>query len=243
MLIYSHHKIIDIIGVMYSRYGVYRGFEDNIYLLESGNRPLWFLTSLFTAYVFYYILICTNKNRINIMILSYLLMAFFFRYLPILLPWSLDIAPVGALYIYLGRIIKEKGIIEKMTFKIYASLIFIYAITHFLNGAENMSAGGYGRSFLLSLICGSLGSIIILHFAKLSQRYNHVWGVRYIGQHTLTIFCLHLPVIDYVLFYLTEKKVSNEIIISFIQLAIAIVIGLVLSMFFKRFVPFVVGER
>lgn len=244
LLVYNHHKTIDLVGVLYSRYGVFRGFEDNIYLLESGNRPLWFLTSLFTAYVLYYILICANKKRIKFLIFSYLLMAFSFRYLPILLPWSLDIAPAGALYIYLGRILREKGVVEKLTLKFLVSFIFIYAIAHFLNGPENMSAGGYGRSLVLSLICGSLGSIITLVLAKLQQSFNRVWGgVRYIGKHTLTIFCLHLPIIDKVLVCLTKMKVSNEIIISFVQLALALIIGLVLSILFKRFMPFVVGEK
>lgn len=169
---YSHWSLQDILGVLYSRIGLYlKQPEDNIMFFSSGNQPMWFLTSLFTSFVMYYVLLMvkTEKKRMALAVF-YLIASFLARYLPILLPWSLDVAMVGALYIYSGRMMRKYDVLNHIKPSYKWLLIFCtYMVVHYINGMENMSMRVYGRLLFLSVYCGIAGSCCIFWFSKAIQ--------------------------------------------------------------------------
>ena len=96
--------------------------------------------------------------------------SFLARYLPILLPWSLDVAMVGALYIYSGRMMRKYDVLNHIKPSYKWLLIFCtYMVVHYINGMENMSMRVYGRLLFLSVYCGIAGSCCIFWFSKAIQ--------------------------------------------------------------------------
>lgn len=110
-------------GIVYSRFALFPLECDfNIYLFPHGAGPLWFLTSLFTSYILFLVIIRleTPTGRLYI-ILSYLSGAFLLSHSPILLPWSLDVAPLGAIFLYIGYLMKKNRPILKQNFQAHRS--------------------------------------------------------------------------------------------------------------------------
>ena len=92
-------------GLLYSRYCVYPlGTEPNIMLLSSrATAPLWFLTSMFVSFVWFYVYVNLKQYFCKIIcIISYLLLSALFYSLDILLPWSIDTSFICALFIITG---------------------------------------------------------------------------------------------------------------------------------------------
>ena len=47
LLLYKRFALMDVLGVLYSRFCIYPyNSEDNIFLMGGGNPPLWFFTSM-----------------------------------------------------------------------------------------------------------------------------------------------------------------------------------------------------
>lgn len=98
------------LGLLYSRYCLYPlGVEENTYYL-SIFAPAWFLTALFLSSIFFLTFLYMNEKQIKFLILAYFAVTFLLNKLPILLPWSLDTAFIGALFIYAGYRLKNYNI-------------------------------------------------------------------------------------------------------------------------------------
>ena len=92
-----------VLGMLYSRYSLYFGIKDigDIPMLTlTCNSPTWFLTALFTSLMILFVIKSLRWQWVVIMCLGFSVLAL---NLPFLLPWSLDTAFVGALFIYLGK--------------------------------------------------------------------------------------------------------------------------------------------
>ena len=91
-----------ITGLLYSRYSLLPlGTEDNIYFLGICS-PMWFLTALFVASVLAIPFFYANSKQEKLLICFYAAVTFLLNGVPILLPWSLDTAFIGALFINFG---------------------------------------------------------------------------------------------------------------------------------------------
>lgn len=161
----------DWIGVLYSRYALFPSVvEPNMIFLGSGNAPLWFLTSMFSAFALFYLL-CLSGKYWKWIALSYLLIAYVLYFLPVLLPWSLDTAFMMALFMYAGRLVKEYDVIH-LSKKYFIVILFFYVVCMAANGYENLSVREYGRSVLLSLIAGVSGSICLIWLCTWLEHYS-----------------------------------------------------------------------
>jgi len=73
-------------------------------------------------------------------------------------------------------------------------LLAIFVLLSMINGSVNLSCGDYGRSMLVYLAVGSIGSVLVfLAGAALEQIFClliRVLGI--VGQETLLILCLHM---------------------------------------------------
>lgn len=103
--------IVDkFIGLLYSRYCLLPlGTDGNTYYLST-FAPGWFLTALFVASILFIPFLHLHSKQINFLILLYFVITFLLNNLFILLPWSLDTAFIGALFIFVGYKLNSSNI-------------------------------------------------------------------------------------------------------------------------------------
>ena len=222
-------------GILYSRYAVYPlSSENNIFLMQAGNAPMWFLTSMFMAYVALKPLLAWPKVRGGVICL-YLITTWLLSKLPVLLPWSLDTAFFMALFIYVGIVCRNIAILDSKKWWLWIALVIGYGITAYLNGYENLSVRDFGNSILLSLIAGISGSILILKGSMWLSKYKIGNLLASVGKYSLTIFCVQMPLLVCVN-YLCGGIIPN-VIVAVIQVLATIALGYVIAVFAHRVMP------
>lgn len=239
LLLYFHDfSLRAFAGITYSRYCLFPfGTEADIcHFMIVGNYPMWFLTCMVVAYLLYDLLIYYPRYQYWL-IGTYLVMTAGATYLPILLPWSLDTAPLMAVIMFSGTLVRKyfPDIFKtkKVHWLVILSLVLYLLLLPFSHDI-NISVRMYGPNMMTYLFAAFTGCIILTYLSRLLQRTIVGKGLQQIGIHSLTIFCIEIP------FILLGKQLSNlilpetstlqtEIITSFIQLIIAIVGGYLLS--------------
>lgn len=235
---------LDFAGILYSRYALFPlGTEDNVVMMGLGNSPLWFLTSMFLSFLTFAILCRSGKYAVW-MALAYVAVTVAMKYLPVLLPWSLDTAFLTGLFMYSGKVVRQYGILEK-GWSVPALMLAVYAASLLVNGYCNLSVREYGKSVLLCLVSGISGSIVLL---KLSHMIDNTFLHRMlaaIGRNSLVIFCMQIPFLQLVL------KVSSlaviqvqtglmEAAVAAVQVIAAVAGGYLLSRIISRLMPSVI---
>ena len=192
LLIYKRFAWNDIVGVFYSRYCLYTYHApDNIFFMKATNSPMWFLTAMFATFPLFYI-IMKNEKYIKWIILSYLLITWGCTFLPILLPWSLDVVFIMAIFMYIGVLFRrQENLLNKPSY-IYWLIIAAFLILCKVNGEPNPSVRELGHSLLLYMITGVLGSISMMWICKHLEGKPLSGLLADIGRHTLVIFCLQI---------------------------------------------------
>ena len=63
-----------------------------------------------------------------------------------------------------------------------------------LNGSVNMSVADYGRSMILYLVIGGLGSFLVMEASLFLEKHAGVFAKAcgFLGRHTMPVLCLHL---------------------------------------------------
>lgn len=192
LLIYKRFAWNDIVGVFYSRYCLYTYHApDNIFFMKATNSPMWFLTAMFATFPLFYI-IMKNEKHIKWIVLSYLLITWGCTFLPVLLPWSLDVVFIMAIFMYIGVLFRrQENLLNKPSY-IYWLIIAAFLILCKVNGEPNPSVRELGNSLLLYMITGVLGSISMMWICKHLEGKPLSGLLADIGRHTLVIFCLQI---------------------------------------------------
>lgn len=247
LLLYFHDfSLRAILGIFYSRYCLYPfgTASDICHFMIVGNYPMWFLTCMVIAYLLYDLLIYYPRYQYWI-IGTYLVVTVGATYLPILLPWSLDTAPLMAVIMYGGTLFRKYYLdifnnrkphtIIILSFGLYLLLLpFCHDI--------NISVRMYGFNMMTYTLAAFTGCIILIWLSRLLQGTFVGKGLVQIGRHSLTIFCIEIP------FILIAKHFSNlilpimpslltVIITSFIQLIFALAGGYLLSILLHKNEP------
>ena len=197
LLLSKEITLNDIIGALYGRWSLYPyNNKENILFLQVGNGPLWFLPSMFTAFC-YYKFAHTDTLHTNVItwFITYLIITYLLSFVPILLPWSLDTAPLFALFILEGVIIRKYSLMDKMSIPSIIVLVCLYAIFRYYTWSVNLSIRYYGRSLFLLFPGASIGCILTLFFAKMIETNRIAKILSEIGKKSLSIFCIHWPFI------------------------------------------------
>lgn len=190
-------KIHSLKGILYSRNQMYvAGYAgENPVLLDVLNAPLWFLTAMFLAYLWYELANRCGKKYVALA--AGLAVSVLWHYMTdLLLPWSLDAVPYFACFMAVGELLREKDSITYLLEKWYRILAVlpIFVLLAHRNGSVNLSCGSYGQSMLIYLAVGSLGSILVFMagavLEKVCAPIMKVAGL--IGQETMTILCFHM---------------------------------------------------
>ncbi|MGC6173999.1 acyltransferase family protein [Lacrimispora sp. 38-1] len=190
-----------IIGIIYSRNSMFSGERtNNIYFMQNLNAPTWFLTCMFLTLIFFWWLIHWSKDdqkKIGIINGGFLILAISLHYLsPVLIPWSLDSALYAVSFVLFGRFAQRKNLVGWLYQRPHFIIAVISAFVglSYLNGSVNMSVGNYGKSMILYLVVGALGSVLCMELAYFIEKKSKILTLigTVVGKKTIQILCLHL---------------------------------------------------
>lgn len=244
LLLYFHDfSLRAFAGILYSRYCLYPfdATKDICHFMIVGNYPMWFLTCMFVAYLLYELLLYYPRYQYWLVGI-YLVVAAITPFLPILLPWSLDTAPLMAVIMFMGSLFKKyyPDIFRsrKPHTLIILSFVLYLLLLPFCHDI-NISVRMYGSSMPTYLLAALTGCIILIWLSRLLQGTIIGKGVQQIGIHSLTIFCIEIPFIllgkELSVLILPEmSSLQTEVITSFIQLIIALAGGYLLSVLLHK---------
>lgn len=194
----ARRAVLDIVGVFYSRWTCYVSeTPGNERLVSLGSGPLWFISCMLLSYCLFIPLIRATGRKLIILVAVYLLISFAFTFTNILMPWSLDTAFLGALFIRLGYYFKNIVMTRKQIammggVAVCACLLLCYYFGEGI-GMWGREYGPYGRwcigSFFLigvfyTLACGCFFGLLENTFIT---RFFAVFG-----KISLYIMCAHM---------------------------------------------------
>lgn len=200
----SDYVLTALEGILYSSYSLYfpRTVEPNLDFFLVQNAPLWYLTCFVVAGVLFDIFHDVVKNYWCVGILGVILLGTFVTYLlayiPIRLPWGMDTAFAGMVFMAFGYGMRQKNVIQKLWkwhYILFILIIYIGLCT--LNPGIAMSVREYGNHGALSVIAfiviGCLGSIIYIAVAKAISRIPAISKpLCTVGRNTLPILAFHI---------------------------------------------------
>lgn len=242
LLFFHNFSLRAIAGILYSRYCLYPfGTEPDICrLMIIGNYPMWFLTCMIITYLLYDILIFYPKYQYYLAT-SYFLITVGANFLPILLPWSLETAPLMAVIMFFGTKLRNDVpnifINKRPNIFIILSAILYLLLLPFCHDI-NISVRMFGSSISVYLLAATTGSILLTYISRLIQGTIIGKILKQIGIHSLTIFCIEIPFIlmgkDIAVYFLKQypQMLLPESIALF-QLLTALIGGIVLSFIIK----------
>lgn len=233
--VFCHFSLRELAGIVYSRYSLYPlDVSPNIKFFTSGNYPMWYLTSMIVSYFLFYLIVYYEKYK-HVIILVYTILIVSFMKCPILLPWSIDTAPLTALLIYAGMKVRKHDLISLDLYQILF-LILLYIGLRCVGGELNISVRVYGTSVAIYFLLAMIAPFVVL------------WGSRYLegtfvgkcfltlGQHSLTIFCIEIAFIvlakDIYMWMFPNTELGY--VAGLFEIILALVGGLVVSVLLHK---------
>lgn len=229
-------------GQLYNRYSLYKfGAAEDIHRLSPESTPMWFITCFFLSYVLFFIYdrIKSIRNRTLAIILFIVLAAILSR-LPFLLPWSIEVAFLGAVLIAIGQKATQVGYtrMENKTqlLKMTVIALIFYMPLAYCNGIVNMSVDIYGRYGIFSImpfiLIACFATIICCNILRLISDSNRIITLfSVLGGQSLTLMMVHIP-----LFCLFNRilEIHSIVINDYIRGSLSILIVLMLVYLFYK---------
>ena len=123
LLIFNDFSLRAISGIVYSRHYFFPiGTDDVCRLFIVGNFPLWFLTCMSLCYLLYAVYLRFFKYK-YIVLVVYFLASVAMSHLPVLLPWSIDTAPLLTIFMILGYEIKVRNLLTEKWLVLICAII------------------------------------------------------------------------------------------------------------------------
>lgn len=230
-----------IAGILYSRKCLYTyGSENNIIFMAREQGVLWFLTCMFVSYFLAQLCLKLRDRYRLMLLLVYLVIGFMLSKLPILLPWSFDMAFIAAIFIIFGYYINKFDFdnlsIGKRLIVLLVSFL-VYCPLMILDGENNMAVRLYGQHGALSvisfLLVGMSGSLVCMSIAKLIEHFKFTAMFAAVGKNSLTLFCTHM-----IIFRIAEFTVAdfihNKYLYVIVAALTAIAFSFLLTYIFKK---------
>ena len=206
ILAYIHNRLFFfnslkfLCGLFYSRPQLYPLYAPQAFtLMPPGSGPLWFLTALFISYLLFLPLYRAKAATRYLWIGGYLLLHQILHYCPILLPWSIDSAFSGALFIYGGYLLRQSKILEAKFYKPLITCIAILPLYLWSVKINGGSGGMYARCYgslphaapLLFMVMGLTGSYIWFVLCIALQKLHCTRLLAALGKSSLSLLCSH----------------------------------------------------
>lgn len=233
---------MDFLGIIYSRHHVFTDAVDPIYIMNGVSTPLWFLTALFVSWVLFIVLYKANRVSRALILTGYFVISCANLFLPILLPWSIDTAFIGAIFIFCGYVSKDIRC-EKYN-NVYRWIAFlasmaVYIASVSLNGSVNLSIRILGDRGIISLplfiligISGTFACSVLCKFLDSSILSKFL---SFIGKNTLKFLGVHMLLfvsVDLIMAFVGINLPEYAIVI--IKLLVVLVAVWVISKVFER---------
>lgn len=203
----TREMVFSGVGILYSRSCLYNidtvAEKNNIFFLDIANGAMWYLTSLFTAAIVYYAVIdacIKSKKKCIGYIICFLAVSMCLAKLPILLPWSIDIAFTGAVLMIAGTLLEQNCSIKKWKKEWIFCIAVLFFILAKLNPGINISVRKYGIyggwSVLLFILVGICGSILCMWAGAMIESLWLGKILAYIGKNTVVILIFHIFILQ-----------------------------------------------
>jgi len=140
-------------------------------------------------------------------------------FLPILLPWSIDTAPLMAVIMFGGTLVRRHNSLSKQRWEWIFFLPYLLLLP-FCNNI-NISVRMYGFSMITYTLAALSGCIILVWISLRLQGTIVGKVLQQIGIHSLTIFCIEIP------FILVGKQFSDFILPEMSSIQIAIITSII----------------
>jgi fucose 4-O-acetylase-like acetyltransferase len=242
LLIYKKFAWNDIVGVFYSRYCLFPYHaEENIFFMQATNSPMWFLTAMMATYPLFFLIMKFEKHVLWI-VLAYLAVTWGCLYLPILLPWSLDVAFIMAIFMYIGVQFRKKEELLTHPSYIYWTVLLAFIVLCKVNGEPNPSVRLFGNTLLLYMVTGVLGTISMMWLSKHLEGKPLSGLLADIGRHTLVIFCLQIFIFHQInrwVYGMLHLPATGAWLygVSIVKVIVASIICMYISKAMMRFMP------
>lgn len=244
LILYKRFALIDLLGIFYSRYCLYPYYNvDNVFFMGGGNPPLWFLTSMLTAFIPFILFVKYPKCSLLIA-LSCLLYTYGCQFLPILLPWSIDTAGLTGLFMCVGFFLRKSSKLFKGGPGVDLMLLFLFGAFCFFNGSDNLSIREYGRSFILYFIVSVLAFLLFLRLSKCLESTIIRKTLVELGRNSLVVFCIQMFLlrichqIFHGMMHMPTEGCFFYLITSIKVLLVAYV-GLLVSKWMNKYLPWI----
>jgi fucose 4-O-acetylase-like acetyltransferase len=161
--------------------------------LVHNNDPLWYFPFLISSLLFTFLIIYFFTDAKTLFPIL-LVVAFAASYLPPL-AWSLDLAPLGALFILSGAAFRIFENYQKDNWAKLSSPALIlgsaclWVFLVWLNGRVNMNSRDWGSSWWIFLGAAFVGSYCLM---VICQKLPATELAKSLSRHTLIIFCTHI---------------------------------------------------
>ncbi|MEH7250766.1 acyltransferase [Neobacillus niacini] len=222
----------------------------------SYDDPIWFLTSLFTIEILFYLLAKLSKN-INIRLLIVLLIGLVASIgLKVLaggniLPWSLDQSLYYLIYFGLGYYIKRINFFENNKQKSYViflnSILFLLLIPFqevYYRFWNLLSLPSSLFSFIDAIIWAVLGISLVIF---VSQFLSYVSWLNFLGKNSLIFMSLHIPLgFNFYNTFIRGKlgiEITNLNLFGISVALCTIIILIPTSIIINRYFPFILGRN
>jgi fucose 4-O-acetylase-like acetyltransferase len=209
----SHFSIEwpSIAGIFYSRYCLFPFDESgpHFVMMNLDNSVLWFLTSLFTAYcLFRVILCCGDALRQGMACVVSVACGFIYPSLPILLPWSMDTAFFIAPMMWCGHLLRRYGILERYGWQVLLVTVPVYALLNYFSGPTNYSVREMGWHYPASFGCAVAGAVAMLVIFRYLERTYMCRAFAFVNAKALYVFGLQLIFISVAAYFCGYLRIS-----------------------------------
>lgn len=195
LCVFCHFSLRELVGILYSRYSLYPlSVIPNIKFFTSGNYPMWYLTSMIVSYFLFYLIIYHEKYK-HFIILIYAMLIVCFMKCPILLPWSIDTAPLTALLIYVGMKVRSHGLLSINVYQVLFLVLIYIGLRCAAGGELNISVRMYGNSVAIYFLLAIIAPFVVLWASRFLERTYIGKCFLILGEHSLTIFCIEMAFI------------------------------------------------
>lgn len=231
------------LGPVYGRFCLYPYTSaDNIQLLTWNNAPVWFLPALFTSFILLKPLISAKSRRQKIILaITYIMAAQLMRYLPVLLPWSLDTAPYFAIIMWAGYLTRRHNLLRHPMWMFVLVMSFSLVLRMMLPNI-NLSVREYGPSLTLNLIGALAGSISFVKFCLLLSGSSAASILARLNAGALSIFALQMPFMSLPVIIIPALSEYPEFLWA-IQLVTGLAAGYATGVSLNRYAPYLMGKK
>lgn len=191
-----------LFGILYSRFCLYdmSTHADNVFLFTVANGAMWYLTAFFVTGLVYHLVIDSalrSRRNLAFILAGLTAVTMLLAELPVLLPWSIDIACVGTVFMIVGTLLGQSGLYERRCSGWLVAAVFaVYVLLSAINPGINMSVREYGIyerwSVPFFILIGITGSMLCIWAAKLIEPTILGRMVEYIGKHTIILVAFHI---------------------------------------------------